>query len=180
MRVIIAQIGGNETIAFAVKEFYRLLKEMDRTLVPDVRKYDAFDPDLKNAIWVGLGDFTEKSDKDRIYIKVENSVGVISGSNERSVLMAAYRFMKELGCRYLYPGKDGEKIPKRRLDYADLTVFADETPSNAFRGICIEGDVGYEHVLNTIEWLPKVGMREFFTQFFTPGSFFRSYYECSK
>ena len=31
-----------------------------------------------------------------------------------SVLIAAYRFMYELGCRYLYPGPDGEKIPKKK------------------------------------------------------------------
>lgn len=177
MRAIIAQIGENQTVAFAVKELYRLLKEMDRSLIPDVRKYKAFDSEVKNAIWVGLGDFTETSDNDRIYIKVENSVGVISGSNERSVLMAVYRFMKELGCRYLYPGKEGEKVPKRKLDYSDLTVSVDETPSYNHRGICIEGAVGYEHVLNTIDWLPKVGMNEYFSQFVSPTEFFKRYYK---
>ncbi len=177
MRLILAQIGDNRTIRLAVKEIIRLIKEMDDRVVLDVRKYAAKIPSVKNALWVGLDGSVEKSEKDRIYIKAENGAGVISGSNERSVLMAAYRFMKELGCRYLYPGKEGEKIPKRRLCYTDLTAQINETASSDFRGICIEGDVGYEHVLNTIEWLPKVGLREFFTQLFTPGCFFRSYYE---
>ena len=177
MRLILAQIGDNKTVKLAVKELCRLIKAMDDRVVLDVRKYASKIPSVKNALWVGLDGSAERSENDRIYLKVENGAGIISGSNERSVLMAAYRFMKELGCRYLYPGRDGEKIPKRSLSYADLTVQISEAASNEFRGICIEGSVGYEHVLNTIEWLPKVGMREFFTQFFTPGSFFRSYYE---
>ena len=177
MRLILAQIGDNKTIRLAVKELCRLIKTMDDRVVLDVRKYASKIPSVNNALWVGLDGSVELSDADRIYVSLQNGAGIISGSNERSVLMAAYRFMKELGCRYLYPGKEGEKIPKRRLDYCDFSAEVNETPSNAFRGICIEGDVGYEHVLNTIKWLPKVGMREFFTQFFTPGSFFRSYYE---
>ena len=177
MRLILAQIGDNKTVKLAVKELCRLIKAMDDRVVLDVRKYASKIPSVKNALWVGIDGSEERSESDRIYLKVENGAGIISGSNERSVLMAAYRFMKELGCRYLYPGRDGEKIPKRRLSYADLTVQITEAASNEFRGICIEGAVGYEHVLNTIEWLPKVGMREFFTQFFTPGCFFRIYYE---
>lgn len=175
MRVIIARSGNNETVSYAVSELCRLLKEMDRALVLDVRKYPEFDENLKNTIWVGP-DFIDRDEKDRIFIDVKGSVGVISGSNERSVLMAVYRFMKELGCRYLYPGKEGEKVPKRCLDYADLTVKVNETPSYNHRGICIEGAVGYEHVLNTIDWLPKVGMNEYFSQFDAPTEFFKRYY----
>ena len=98
MRVIIARSGNNETVSYAVSELCRLLKEMDRALVLDVRKYPEFDENLKNTIWVGP-DFIDRDEKDRIFIDVKGSVGVISGSNERSVLMAVYRFMKELGCR---------------------------------------------------------------------------------
>lgn len=177
MRLILAQIGENKTVKFAVNEIARLIKTMDDSIVLDIRKYRAKEPSVKNALWVGLDGSMEISEKDGIYIKVENGAGVISGSNERSVLMAAYRFMYELGCRFLYPGKDGEKIPKRTLTYADVKANVNETPTYNHRAICIEGSVGYEHVLNTIDWLPKVGMSGFFTQFFTPGSFFRNYYE---
>ena len=176
MRVIIARSENNDTISFAVSELCRLLKEMDRALVLDVRKYPEFDKNLKNAIWVGT-DFVDKSENDRIFIDVKGSVGVISGSNERSVLMAVYRFMKELGCRYLYPGKEGEKVPKRRLSYDDLTVNIDETPSYKRRIMMIEGAISYEHALNTIEWLPKVGMNEYWSQFISPTEFFKRYYK---
>ena len=178
MRLILAQIGESKTVRFAVKEIARLIKRMDNALTLDIRAYREMDRLVKNALWVGPCDFVETSEeKDKIYVKVENGAGVISGSNERSVLMAAYRFMYELGCRFLYPGADGEKIPRRSLDYADIKADVDQTPSYRHRGICIEGSVGYEHVYNTIDWLPKVGMSAFFMQFFTPSVFFRRYHE---
>ncbi len=178
MRLVLAQIGDNITVKFAVREIARLIKAMDNSVSLDIRKYKEKDLAVKNALWVGLDGSVEASQKnDSIYIKVENGAGVISGANERSVLIAAYRFMKEMGCRFLYPGKDGEKIPKRTLDYADLKAKVEETPAYNHRGICIEGAVSCEHVFNTIDWLPKVGMSSFFTQFSTPGTFFRKYYE---
>ena len=175
MRIIIAKIGNDATVSFAAKELCRLIKEMDKTVVLDVRKYDAYNETLKNIIWVGEG-FVEKSETDTVAISVKDSAGFISGSNARSVLIAVYRFMYELGCRYLYPGKDGEKIPSKKLSYSDLTVEVKDTASYNHRGICIEGTVGYEHVRNMIDWIPKVGMNEYFFQFFTPATFFKQYY----
>ena len=175
MRLIIAKIGNSETVSFAVEELKRLIKEMDATLTLDVRKYASYNETVKNALWVGLG-FTEKSETDTINISVKDSAGFISGSNERSVLIAVYRFMKEMGCTFLYPGKEGEVIPQKKLDYSDLTVSVKETASYNHRGICIEGTVGYEHVYNIIDWLPKVGMNEYFFQFLTPATFFNQFY----
>ncbi|MBE6739321.1 MAG: DUF4838 domain-containing protein [Ruminococcaceae bacterium] len=177
MRMILAQIGDNKTIDFAVKEIARLIKTMDSLVVLDIRKYKNKDFSVKNALWIGLDESIKTSKEDGIFINVKNGAGIISGTNERSVLMAAYRFMYELGCRFLYPGADGEKIPKRTLDYSLINADVKETPDYNHRGICIEGGVSWEHVYNTIDWLPKVGMSAFFTQFFTPGTFFRMYYE---
>jgi len=177
MRLIVAKIGNSETVSYATNELIRLIKTMDKNIRLDVRRYDGKVESVKNALWIGLDGSLEASEDDHILIKVENGAGVITGSNERSVLMAVYRFMYELGCRYLYPGADGEKIPVRSLDYKDLKVSVDETPSYRHRGICIEGSVGYEHVYNTINWLPKVGMNSFYTQFFVPTTFFDRYYK---
>ncbi|MBR3942972.1 MAG: DUF4838 domain-containing protein [Clostridia bacterium] len=176
MRLIIAKTGDSQIVSFATSELCRLLKEMDSTIVLDVRKYKTYDENVKNTVWVGT-DFVQPDENDTIHIDVKNSVGFISGSNERSVLIAVYRFMYELGCRYLYPGKTGEKIPKKKLYYDMLTVSVNETASYKYRGICIEGSTGYEHIVNTIDWLPKVGMNEYFTQFVTPGEFVRRYYD---
>ena len=168
MRFIIARIGDHPTISFAASELVRLLKEMDSHAVLDVRKYPIYDRNVKNAIWVGFDGSVEKGADDRILISVTNCDGIISGSNERSVLIAVYRFMYELGCRYLRPGKDGEKIPKRSLTYTDITVCIDETASYRHRAVCIEGTVSSDHVYNMIDWLPKVGMSGYFTQFLKP------------
>ena len=176
MRLVLAQIGKNETVTFAAKEIARLIGEMDRLVTVEIRRYAEKDTEVKNALWVGLDGSVEPSDSDRIFVKTENGQGVIGGSNERSVLFSAYRFMYELGCRFLYPGRDGEKIPQRSLKDSDLTVFVDETPSYRHRGICIEGSVSYQHVLNTIEWLPKVAMNTYYSQFFIPTTFFKRYY----
>ena len=175
MKLTIAKIGDNKTVSFAVEELVRLIKEMDSTLVLDVRKYDAFDKTVKNALWVGLG-FTEKSDKDTVCIDVKEGVGFISASNERTVLIAVYRFMKELGCRFIRPGKDGEKIPEKKLSASLLNVKLKETASYNHRGVCIEGSAGSEHIYNMVDWLPKVGMNAYFKQFFTPATFFKRYY----
>lgn len=171
MRLILAAIGNNETVKFAVEEIVRLIKKMDKNLALDVRRYEKKSKIVKNALWVGLDSSVEQSEDDHIVVKVENGAGIITGSNERSVLMATYRFMYELGCRYLYPGADGEKIPERSLDYKDLKSFVDEKPSYRHRGVMIEGSVSFEHVINTINWLPKVGMNIFYSQFL-----FRAYF----
>jgi len=174
MKLIIAKIGDHPTVTFAVSELIRLLKEMDSHVVLDIRKYPKVDVGIKNAIWVGCDGSLEKSENDRIFISITNSVGIISGSNERSVLIAVYRFMYELGCRYLRPGKDGEKIPKRDLNYEDITVSVDESGAYRHRTVCIEGTVSSEHVYNMIDWLPKVGMNGYFIQFLTPATFLSS------
>ena len=177
MRLIVAKIGNDKTISFAVEELIRLVKAMDKNLRLDVRRYNQKDLSVKNALWIGLDGSIAQSEDDHIVINVENGAGVITGSNERSVLMAVYRFMYELGCRYLCPGADGEKIPTRSLDYKDLKSFVDQKPSYPHRIMCIEGSVSYEHVYNMIDWLPKVGMSGFYTQFFVPTVFFDRYYK---
>ncbi|MBQ9768682.1 MAG: DUF4838 domain-containing protein, partial [Clostridia bacterium] len=52
---------------------------------------------------------------DRYVIDIKDGKGNISGSNERSILLGIYRYLKELGCRFVRPGKNGDVIPKRSL-----------------------------------------------------------------
>ncbi len=111
---------------------------------------------------------------DAIHVEVDGGAGIIAGSNPRSVLLAAYRFLTELGCRWVRPGPDGELIP--RVDLATARVRVSEAAAYRHRGICIEGAVSYEHVRDLIAWMPKVGLNSYFTQFFEAFTFFERWY----
>lgn len=114
------------------------------------------DPDRDDAVWI---DITEMN-------------GVIAGSNPRSVLLAVYRFLQELGFWFVKPGREGTL-----LRYAGKTdVRLSEKASYRHRGFCIEGAVSYENVLELIDWMPKNGFNSYFTQFLIPYEFFKTWY----
>ncbi len=176
MRLILAKLGGGKTVGCAFDELVRILKRMDPTLFLEGRLYDAVDASLEGVLWLGLDGSVAPSDDDEIRIDVQNGAGVITGSNERAVLIAAYRFLYELGCRWIRPGEDGELIPEGKLDAASLNVEVAEKASYRHRAVCIEGAVSYEHVYNVINWLPKVGMNGYYVQFRIPYCFFGRWY----
>ncbi len=176
MKLILARIGDNLTIKYAFDELVRCLEEMDDSLFLDRRVYGSKDVSKEDILWIGLDGSIPYSVDDEIYIDVKNGAGVITGSNERSVLMGVYRFLYEMGCRFIRPGKDGEVINKRTLDKGALWVQVSEKPSYRHRAVCIEGANDYQHVADMIDWLPKVGMNGYFVQFHTPYFFFDTWY----
>ena len=176
MNVIIARIGRHEVVKFAFTELEKYLKLIDEKSFIDARVYAERDSSKENIIWVGLDGSVPYSEKDSIRIDVKEGGGIITGSNERSVLLAVYRFLFELGIRWVRPGEDGEVIPKKKLERAILNVSVNETPSLKHRGICIEGQTSYEHISDIIDWLPKIGLNTYFVQFQTPACFFRRWY----
>jgi len=111
---------------------------------------------------------------DEIYINVQNGNGIISGVNPRSVLLGVYRFLTEAGCRWVKAGIEGEIIPKK--DTSDISIKLQEKPSYRHRGICIEGAVSLENVLDTVAWLPKIGLNSYFIQFREAYTFFERWY----
>ncbi len=111
---------------------------------------------------------------DAIYIETSGAEGVIAGSNPRSVLLAVYRYLTELGCRWVRPGPDGEFIPPVAL--SSTSVHMSEAASYGHRGICIEGAVSFQHVRGIIDWSPKVGLNTYFTQFREAYTFFDRWY----
>jgi len=174
--ITIAKIGTNQTVNYAVDELVRLIRAIDSRVFVDQRTYDSYDSE-KPLLWVGKTDLVTPSESDdEILIDVKNGAGVITGANNRAVLIAVYRFMRELGCDWIRPGADGEVIPHFSVTEASLTVRVHETPSYRHRGICIEGSLGTEHIINMIEWVPRVGMNIYFVQNFYPVGFFRRWY----
>lgn len=181
-RIRLGQIGHSKVIHFAVQELVSYLKQIDRELVIDVLQTTAIQTSFKHIIWVGIDDRlaadvpkVERTDlDDAVAIQVEQGHGYITGSNERSVLLAVYRFLRELGCEWVRPGKEGERIPRKYIE--NVNVCIREAASYRHRGVCIEGADTYENVFDMIDYLPKVGMNEYFMQFLVPKAFFERWY----
>ncbi len=110
---------------------------------------------------------------DALHIDTTGRSGIIAGINPRSVLLAVYRYLTELGCRWVRPGDDGAYMPQlERLPDVRLS----DTPSYRHRGVCIEGAVSYEHVRDMVDWLPKLGFNAYFIQFREAHTFFDRWY----
>lgn len=178
----LCSLGDCEITSFAVLELKKYLELMDIQTEVAVLRADSFDAGFKNVLWVGQDpSFQDRLPKcgnpkndDGICIDVKGTSGMITGVNARSVLLAIYRFLTELGCAWVRPGKDGEIIPRKQL--GNDTVFVCEAASYRHRAMCIEGAVSYDHVFNMIDWLPKVGMNGYFNQFIVPFTFFDRWY----
>ncbi|HPX39127.1 MAG TPA: DUF4838 domain-containing protein, partial [Candidatus Hydrogenedentes bacterium] len=110
---------------------------------------------------------------DAIHIDTRGASGIVAGINPRSVLLAVYRYLTELGCRWVRPGDDGAYVPSLE-QLGDVRVS--ETPSYRHRGVCIEGAVSYEHVRDMVDWLPKLGFNGYFIQFREAHTFFDRWY----
>jgi len=101
---------------------------------------------------------------------------VIAGVNPRSVLMGVYGYLRELGAEWLWPGADGEVLPQ--IDQVPLHGFdIVAVPPNRHRGVCMAGAPALEHVLDMVEWMPKVGLNTYFLQFQVASYFWRLWYE---
>ena len=179
---IIYRLDSGSGAKFAAAELKKYLSRATgcEFRVKSATKHDTGGPGL----WLGLfSDFPEHAPAaasghpfdDQIFVQTGTNGGIIAGANSRSVLLAAYRFLTELGFRWVRPGKDGEVIPK--LGKRARSVELSETPSYRHRGLCIEGAVSYEHVRDIVDWLPKVGMSAYFIQFREAYNFFQRWYE---
>lgn len=112
---------------------------------------------------------------DILHIDTTASGGVIAGSNPRSVLLAVYRFLQENGCRWLYPGVDGEFIPVREVAPTRYHKMAD----SRYRGQCNEGAESQQCMLETIDFTPKIGMNAYMIEFDNPRVYYDAYYKHS-
>ena len=165
----IAKIGDYETTDFAASELKRYLNKIDPSndyMMLDCKKYDA---ERKDVLWVGytpefpVPEVEDAKFDDGISISVKKNAGYITGTNGRSVLIAVYRFLRELGCGFVRPGEKGEVIPTRELKDVDVKIF--EKASYRHRVMCIDGDTSYDNIIDMVDWLPKVGMNAFLNQY---------------
>jgi hypothetical protein len=177
------QVGEEAPVAFAAKELARCLRKMAPTpcRLAKAAAYDA----RRRGIYVGIGDALREAIgprlcksgyyRDEMLVRGMGSSVVVSGSNPRSVLFAAYRLLQELGAAWPLPGKAGEYLPRlKRLSLGGLDIH--ESAAYPHRGVCIEGAVSLEHVLDFIEWMPKARFNAFMLEFKNSGEFYRRWY----
>ena len=172
-----------ETREYAAFELKKYIQEMSRgSINPEIEFSSALPSSFENVIVLaGLSelsldtsDLYDKVIEDIIDVDIKNLSGYIAGSNDRSILMGVYRYCTYAGCRFLRPGEDGEYIP-----FADLLNISYTYRKKAdcpFRGECTEGAVSYEHIRDTIYWLPKVGMNLYMIEGLVPYAYMNRWY----
>lgn len=177
----VAARNGSEVIRFAADELVKYLRRMlgDENLVVLTEEAAAVPSSLRLGLFaefpgIPFPAVADPALDDAIFVQVVRGRGIIAGINPRSVLLAVYRFLTELGCRWVRPGPGGELIPARTP--AELTANLNERPACRHRGVCIEGAVGEENVRAIVDWLPKVGMNAYFIQFREGFAFFERWY----
>lgn len=173
----INKITSHPTVDFAAEELKKYLRMMMPKL-PDVKiayapgAVDGFRLGLMQDFSLDVSDANDPTLDDIVYINTSETGGVIAGSNERSVLLAVYEYLRQNGCRWLYPGIDGEYIPMKNVKPVSYRHAA----TSRRRGPVIEGAVSQSAFLGLIDFLPKVGLNLFASQFFLPSFFFDRYY----
>ncbi len=113
---------------------------------------------------------------DGYQVRVGPDGGAFIGNNRRSVLLAVYDYLRQLGFRFLLPGQEHTFVPERLPEQALYRSFR-RTPPLRHRGVCIEGADSLENVLDMVDWLPKLGFNAFFLQFKEPYFFLERWYD---
>ena len=173
----INKITSNPTVDFAAEE----LKKYLRMMMPDAgeivieRKPDATDG-FRLGLMADFGlDTSEACDLDLddiLHIDTDSKGGIIAGSNPRSVLLSVYKYLTLNGCRWLFPGIDGEFIPVKDVVTTKYHKMAD----CRYRGQCNEGAEYQPNMMEVIDFTPKIGMNIFMIEFENPYGYYASYY----
>ncbi len=175
----IYKITPNHVVDFAAEE----LKKYLRMMMPRCGEIDiAYDPTAKEGFRLGLmADFaldtSEAKDlslDDILHVDVDGEGnGIIAGSNPRSVLLAVYRYLTKNGCRWLFPGVDGEYIPTKSIEATTYHKMAD----CRYRGQCNEGGEYQQQMMEAIDFTPKIGLNIFMQEFDNPKAYYDNYYD---
>lgn len=175
--LVIKKVRADHVVDFAAEE----LKKYLRMMMPECPEIEIFyEPGAEDGFRLGLMedfglDTAEAEDlrlDDILHIDTDLEGGIIAGSNPRSILMAVYRYLRENGCRWLYPGLDGEYIPVSEIRPVHYHKMAD----HRFRGVCNEGSESQQCMMDTIDFNPKVGMNVYMMEFDNPYIYYNRYY----
>ena len=172
----IYKIRADHVIDFAAEE----LKKYLRMMMPRCGEIEiCYNPDATDGFRLGLlSDFglpCEAEDPvldDVIHVDADRNGGIFAGSNVRSILFAVYRFLRLNGCRWLYPGIDGEHVPIAEIMPTKYHKLAD----HRFRGHCNEGAESQQCMLETIDFYAKQELNVYMIEFDNPFTYYNTYY----
>jgi len=172
-------LRDTETVRYAADELAKYLVMMDPSVETEI---EVADEKCDCAIALGLladlglpaDDVQDDMLDDVVDVDVKALRGYIAGSNERSILMGVYKYFKSAGCRWVRPGSEGEFIPKKSM--AEHAFRFRKKADYPFRGQCVEGSVGFEHLRDTILWMPKVDMNLFMIEQIVPYNYMNRWY----
>ncbi len=174
----IRKISSSPVVDFAAEE----LKKYLRMMMPECGNIKiSYDPSAKDGFLLGLmqdfgldtSDAEDTALDDIIYLDTTAEGGIIAGDNPRAVLLAVYEYLGQNGCRFLFPGIDGELIPMQPV----RPVKYRHKAFQRYRGYATEGGCNQIDLVAFIDYLPKVGMNAFMIEFPIPVSYYRHDYE---
>lgn len=174
----IYKITSHPVVDFAAEELKRYLRmmmprcgEISISYAPNAA--DGFRLGLMQDFGLDTAEAEDPELDDILYIDSDLTGGILAGSNPRSVLLAVYKYLTLNGCRWLYPGVDGEYIPIRDIIPVQYRKMAD----CRYRGQCNEGAESQQAMLETIDFSPKIGLNVYMLEFDNPKIYYDWYYD---
>ncbi len=157
-----------------LKKYLRMMMPNDGEITieynPDAR--EGFRLGLMQSFGLDVSDAEIPLLDDILYMDTDCEGGIIAGDNARSVLLAVYEYLRQNGCRFLFPGVDGELIPIKSI----APVKYRHKPSMRYRGQVNESATSHRAMLDAIDFGPKVGQNCFMIQFLIPSEYYNQYY----
>ena len=173
----IITLRNTETVLYAAGELKKYLEMVDSSVCAEITD-DVSAEGIKLGLLSDFGldasDVKDAMIDDVVDVKIDSLSGYIAGSNERSILFGVYKYFKSVGCRWVRPGNDGEYIPKADMKNHKFTYR--KKADYPFRGQCIEGAVGFEHLRDVVLWMPKVDMNLFMIEQIVPYNYMNRWY----
>ncbi len=173
----IRKIRADHVIDFAAEELKKYLRMMmpqsgDISITYAPTATDGYRLGLLEDFNLDTSDVDDPTLDDIVFIQTDENGGILAGSNPRSVLFAVYRYLRENGCRWLYPGIDGEYIPMHPI----IPVTYRHKADHRFRGQCNEGAEYQQSMLETIDFYAKLEMNTYMLEFDIPFTYYNAYY----
>ena len=170
-------VSPSTTAVFAAEELKKYLRMMmprcgEIPITISEKADHGFRVGLMADFGMDVSRIPDLSLDDVICLSGDETGQIIAGSNHRSILLAVYKYLKLNGCRWLFPGVDGEYIPVREVKPQNYRKMADFR----YRGQCNEGSTAQEHYLEAIDFLPKIGMNVYMLEFDIPAGYYNRWY----